>query len=136
VRTCAVDRCVPRTLAERQNAARTIAVQGGTMAWVSDGESTARRCSLPACSDVTKFSLAGQLGLAMDDRRIYFSYGSNGYIQMASHDGTGMTALVTGQKPTFLATDATNLYWINTDIPDSRGGTPGTGSIMSKRRPQ
>jgi hypothetical protein len=134
LRTCSLERaCVPRTLADRQNNARTLAVQDNTAAWVSDGESTVRRCTLPGCTDVTAMPLAGQLGVAMTGGKIYWSYASGGWIQATSYAGDGITEVVTGQQPTFLATDSTNLYWISTDIADSRGGIAGTGKVVSRR---
>jgi hypothetical protein len=134
VRTCSIEGpSVPRTLVERQSIARGIAVRKDTMAWASDGATTVFRCTLPACADMTELG-AGQDGVVMDDERIYWSYGSGGTISATLHDGTGMKVLVSGQKPTALALDQTNLFWVNTDIPDSRGGIAGTGSIMSLRR--
>lgn len=131
IRTCStVGACVPRTLADRQSSAHGVATDGNVLAWTSDGDSTARRCTLPDCNDATAMPVAGQQGVTVAGGRIYWSYGTGAWIQSATSAGTQTSAFVTGQSATYLAADATNLFWIDTDIPDSRGGNPGSGRIV------
>ncbi len=73
--------CVPTTLADKQNYARTIVANDTTLFWVSDGDSTVRTCSRPACADVRELPLAGQTGLAIDRDHVYWSHFAAGWVQ-------------------------------------------------------